>query len=120
METQKTKEERLNDLGRKALELIMNCGFDEVLSAEEIREFKQECNEIIAKYQLGEEVWYLENLSILKCNITGVTVNGAGYAFYRLQEATGRTIRGNEWIPEAVIFHTREDLVEAVRKIIGL
>lgn len=102
-----------------ALRLVLDMA-DAGAGGEDVKKIYTRYSEQKARYKHGDKVWYMEGLHICKCEIVGVYVNKAGCDFYRIGEVGGRTIMGNAFIPGREIFRTREDLVDAVKQVIGL
>lgn len=114
------KEIKLEELKTRALNLVLSIGKDSKdYDAPEAKIFR-EFMDLNSNYDHGDCVWCIEEDEVCQANIIGVSVNNAGYAFYRLSEPTGRTMFGGEWMPEKMLFPTREAMVEHYKKVLGL
>lgn len=107
----------IEELKDKALQLILAYCRGGRMSEQEKIEFVTEYKNLACRYQIGDEVWYLDDMKIIRCRVVGRGFNSSDNRIYRLGEDTGRFVGGN--IPECLLFSSKEEIVAALQEEIA-
>lgn len=105
------------DLKNKAVQLALTYCSGKEISEQEKSGFLTEFRDLACRYQIDDEVWYLDEMKIIRCRVIKRSCNQCGYPVYRIVEYTGRFV-GDD-IPECLLFHSKEEIVAALQEVIA-